>query len=154
MSGATGMTGMTGVTGPTAPNVTANYQYSSGPQVTTAAQIVYPLLGITGEGTAITQNADGTLTLAPNQAYYVDFSMDTRVQPGSTAGAGLYLNGGLVGGTGVSVSNNGATFVDTSLSGNGIVRTGATAGTLALRVASGPQASQFQTPAYSMFKIA
>ncbi|WP_375522988.1 hypothetical protein [Paenibacillus medicaginis] len=147
------MTGATGVTGPTAPNVTANYQYSSGAAFTTSTPAVFPLIGVTGDGTAITQNGNGTLTLAPNQAYMVDFSVDASIPPASTAGAFVSLNGTNVVGSGVTTFNSTAASQPTFLSSNAIVRTGGTAGTLALNV-QGSQATQFGAPAFSVIKIA
>ncbi|MFB5677448.1 hypothetical protein ACE3NQ_29175 [Paenibacillus terreus] len=146
---------MTGVTGPTGPTVTANYQSLTGGDVTATTQQLYPLTGITSEGTAITLNPNGTLNLAPNQAYYVDFSMDARIPAGSAASANLTLDGNGVAGSGVGLNNSGSTVtIVGSLAGSSIVRTGATAGTLALNVQSGPQASSFNTPTFSVFKIA
>lgn len=142
------------MTGPTGPTVTANFQSLSGGTFTASTLAVFPLTGVTGEGTAITVNPDGTLNLAPNQAYYVDFSMDARMPAGSSASANLSVDGNVVPGSGVGITNSSSTPVTESFAGSAIVRTGGTAGTLALNVQSAPQASVFTTPTFSVFKIA
>ncbi|MDP4099118.1 hypothetical protein OIN60_20565 [Paenibacillus sp. P96] len=94
------------------------------------------------------------MSLAPNQSYYADFQMDARIQPGSSAGANFTFNGTPVIGTGTGVSNTGSAVAVSGMSGNAIVTTGATGGTLSVNVTSSPQASLFSSPAVSVYKIA
>ncbi|MFB5764126.1 hypothetical protein [Paenibacillus medicaginis] len=158
MTGLTGMTGATGVTGPTAPNVTANYLRDTGTQFTTnsAFSTTFPLTNILQNGTAITPNANGTIHLAPNQSYYVDYNVDARVPPGSNGGASLSFNGVGIPGTGSTFVNpTGALIMQASLSASAIIESGATGGDLALRVnSSNNGTSTFTNAQVSVFKIA
>ncbi|MDP4099110.1 hypothetical protein OIN60_20525 [Paenibacillus sp. P96] len=120
---------MTGVTGPTGPTVTQNNMFAAHNTVETLApNAVIDMLFYQQNGTAITQGPNGSITLAPNQQYYVDYRANAT-GPG-TAGAGLYLNGVFIQNTNSqAVSNNN----QVTLSGNTIIRTAGSSTDLDLR---------------------
>ncbi|MFB5269992.1 hypothetical protein ACE41H_24865 [Paenibacillus enshidis] len=151
------MTGATGVTGPTAPNVTANYLRDFGASFSTNsfASTTFPLTNILQNGTAITPGPGGSVNLAANQAYYVDYEVDAEVPPATNAAASLTLNGVLIAGTGAPFNNpTGGLVYKTNLSASAIIETGANGGNLSLRVNSSGNVTTFSEATVSVFKLA
>ncbi|MFB5764057.1 hypothetical protein [Paenibacillus medicaginis] len=152
------MTGATGMTGPTAPAVTANYlQDTAAPFATNSATAVtLPLTNVVQNGTAITQNANGTIHLAPNQTYSVDYNVTAMVPPGSNGGASMTFNGGLIPGTPSTFSNpTGALTFRANLSAGAIIESGASGGDLVLKVnSSNFGTSTFDFTSVNVIKIA
>jgi hypothetical protein len=138
--------------------VTANYLNGIGGTISTNAftplGVTFPLVTNLSGGSAITMNPDGTINLAANQTYYVDYQVDAVTPPMVNSGAQLNFNGTFVPGTGVRYINSGTITVQTGLAANAIVQTGATAGTLALAVNSNGGTSTFSGPTVSVFKLA
>ncbi|MFB5269250.1 hypothetical protein ACE41H_21045 [Paenibacillus enshidis] len=145
------MTGMTGVTGPTAPAVTANNMFAihaiSQSNVATGAPI--PLDTYNFNGTAIQPGPNGTIRLAANQQYYVDYRVNGSNATGTTGiGAILTLNGNPVGSTNSGSLTQGS---QTTVSGNAIITT-TTASNLGLRNLVG--GSNIGNSAVSVIKLA
>ncbi|MFB5764074.1 hypothetical protein ACE5LO_27325 [Paenibacillus medicaginis] len=124
MTGLTGMTGATGVTGPTAPNVTANNYYAFGVPGDVAGGGFIPVPAVLEQnGTAITPGVNGTITLAANQTYAVDYRTNARsltTTPFSSVSAALYLGATLVTGSNSVATSEGKVQV---LAGSAIITT-------------------------------
>ncbi|MFB5269984.1 hypothetical protein ACE41H_24820 [Paenibacillus enshidis] len=141
---------MTGVTGPTGPAVTANNLMMFGTSPGTIPNATVPVtVRVHQDGTAISPGVQGTINLAANQTYYVDYR--TNANSTGNVAAALELDGGpgSVTGSNAVATSNGITQV---LAGSAIISTGATAGNLRLRN-DGPLTSNFGSTAINVIKL-